>query len=573
MSELSLPLIFNIIIFITLPFIGGILATKFRLPRMIGYILAGVILGIFIKGHSAEFLPIFANVGLILLLFTVGLEMNVDNFKRFGKIVSVIGLLQIFISLGIFFVLNIIIGLAMVEAVIIAFAFALSSTAIVSKVIQDKGEENSLLGGVTLGILILQDIAVIPFMIVLSSLEKNAGPVALLIAIGSSLVRATITLGLIFIVAQKVIPYVFNRVASLGRELLNLLTILFIFIAVFIFSFLGLSPAIAAFVAGLLIGGTLQHYQIFSQIRPLRDIFTILFFVFLGATIDITQIMPHLPLALLFAVLIIAIKFVLISVIFIYFRFHSKTAFGSGILLAQVGEFAFIILHQSQISHLLSQESYLFGITVTLLTIAISPLLMDRRDKLYLSIRKIMKKQIPSLDAFVSQGVDRESAHVDVLSIKDHVILCGYGRVGGYIGRALTMANIPFIAIDYNYQIVEKERKRGTNIIYGDPTDIDILNFAQCETASAIISAVPDAFSQEMIVLNAKMLNTRIKVLSRVGLEKQQRRLKDLGAEVVIQPEFEAALSIIRNILLGYNLSKKDIVGKIKRLKLEHGMV
>ena len=135
------------------------------------------------------------------------------------------------------------------------------------------------------------------------------------------------------------------------------------------------------------------------------------------------------------------------------------------------------------------------------------------------------------------------------------------------------MANIPFIAIDYNYQIVEKERKRGTNIIYGDPTDIDILNFAQCETASAIISAVPDAFSQEMIVLNAKMLNTRIKVLSRVGLEKQQRRLKDLGAEVVIQPEFEAALSIIRNILLGYNLSKKDIVGKIKRLKLEHGMV
>src|SRR3989338_9486393 len=203
MTELSLPLIFNIIIFITLPFIGVILAT-------------------FIKGHSAEFLPIFANVGLILLLFTVGLEMNVDNFKRFGKIVSVIGLLQIFISLGIFFVLNIIIGLAMVEAVIIAFAFALSSTAIVSKVIQDKGEENSLLGGVTLGILILQDIAVIPFMIVLSSLEKNAGPVALLIAIGSSLVRATITLVLIFIVAQKVIPYVFNRVASLGRELLNL---------------------------------------------------------------------------------------------------------------------------------------------------------------------------------------------------------------------------------------------------------------------------------------------------------------------------------------------------------------
>ena len=119
---------------------------------------------------------------------------------------------------------------------------------------------------------------------------------------------------------------------------------------------------------------------------------------------------------------------------------------------------------------------------------------------------------------------------------------------------------------------MNNSRKRGINIIYGDPTDIDILDFAQCEYASTIISAVPDAFSQEMIILNSKMLNSKIRILTRVGLEMQQRRMKDLGAEIVIQPEFEAALSIVRKVLLEYNLTKKDIVGKIKRLKLEHGM-
>ena len=506
------------------------------------------------------------------MLFTVGLEVNLENFRRFGKVVSLIGLLQIFIATGIFLIFTRIFGISFIESLIISFAFSLSSTAIVSKVIQDRGEENSLVGGMTLGILILQDIAVIPFMILLTSLDQGAGVFALLSNIVISFVRTGIILWIIYVIAHKFIPYLFSRVANLGRELLNLLTILTIFIAVFIFSFLGLSPAIAAFVAGMLISGTLQHYQIFSQMRPLRDIFTILFFVFLGATIDVTQILPSLHISLFFAVLIILFKFFLVTGLYLYFRFHSKTAFGSAILLAQVGEFAFIVLHQAQASHIMSEETYYFGITVTLLTIALSPILMDRRDKLYISIRKLLKNHLPQLDKYISYGVDREPAHIDALAIKNHVILCGYGRVGNYIGRALTMANVPFIAVDYNYQIVEKERKRGINIIYGDPTDIDILDFAQCEYASTIISAVPDAFSQEMIILNSKMLNSKIRILTRVGLEMQQRRMKDLGAEIVIQPEFEAALSIVRKVLLEYNLTKKDIVGKIKRLKLEHGM-
>jgi CPA2 family monovalent cation:H+ antiporter-2 len=574
MTELQLPLILNLIVFILLPFVGGFIATRLRLPRMIGYIMAGIVLGLLIQGRTGDFLPVVANFGLVFLLFTVGLEVDMSHIKRFGKLLIAMTLLQVIITMVFFFITTSLLGFSFFEALITSFAFSLSSTAVVSKIIQDSGEENSLIGGMVLGVLILQDIIVIPFMIMMSSLnggETSAG--AIIQSILFSCVRAVLVLGLMYVAAQQFVPFIFEKIAQLSRELLNLLTILFIFVAVYIFSFLGLSPAIAAFVSGVLIGGTLEHYQIFSQIRPLRDIFTILFFVFLGATINIPQILPKLPEIIAFSLFVIAVKFVVITIVFLYFRFHSKTAFTSAILMSQVGEFAFIVLHQGQMNGTIADHRYMFILASTLLTIGLSPLLIDRKDRIYVKLRSFTKKHMRPLQQFIAHRIDREPIFIDALEISDHIVLCGYGRVGGYIGRALTMANLSFVAIDYNYHIVEKNRKQGINIIYGDPTNVDILTFAQVPKATTIISAVPDSFSQEMIVLNAKRLNPNIKILTRVGVEKNQKRMKDLGAHVIIQPEFEAAVSIVKKIYIRYNLPEKDIVGKIKRLKLEHGMM
>lgn len=574
MTELQLPLIFNLIVFVLLPFVGGFIAMRLRLPRMIGYIIAGIVLGWIIQGRTGDYLPVIANFGLVFLLFTVGLEVDISQIRRYGKLIGAMTLLQVGLTMVFFLITTIILGFSFIEALLTSFAFALSSTAVVSKIIQDSGEENSLIGGMVLGILILQDIIVIPFMIMLSSITSgDINAVSIIQNILFSVVKATLVLGLMFVLTQQLVPFVFRRVAELSRELLNLLTILFIFIAVYIFSFLGLSPAIAAFVSGVLIGGTLEHYQIFSQIRPLRDIFTILFFVFLGATIDVPQIMPKLPLIILFSLFVVVAKFVIITIVFLYYRFHSKTAFTSAILLSQVGEFAFIVLHQGQTSGLIADHRYMFILTSTLITIALSPLLIDRKDVFYIKLRSFTKKHFRPLQQFIAHRIDREPILVDALEITDHIVICGYGRVGSYVGRALTMANISYVAIDYNYHIVEKNRKQGVNIIYGDPTNSDILTFAQVPKATTIISAVPDSFSQEMIVLNSKRLNPNIKILTRVGIEKNQKRMKDLGAHVIVQPEFEAALSMVKKIFIRYNLPEKDIVGKIRRLKLEHGMM
>ena len=572
MSELPLDLLFNAILFVLFPLVGGALMTKLRLPRMVGYIISGMALGFLIKGDSAQFLSLFGQVGLILLLFTIGLETNLSMLKRFGKLLLSLGISQMILTALVFFAMISVLGMTVIEAFILAFAFSLSSTALVSKIIQEKGEENSLVGELTLGILLLQDLAVIPVMIFISSLGRATPGIGILFDILWVSGKAAVILSLVFLFGQKLAPYIFAKTAKISRELLNLLTILCVIVAVFAFTYLGLSPAIAAFIAGVVIGGTMQHYQIFSQMRPLRDIFTIMFFVVLGASIDITQLVTRLPSTLMFVTLAMTLKFVIVGALFTYFKFHSKTAFSAGLMLAQVGEFAFVVLQQAHLANIVSSDAYYFGITTTLTTIAISPVMMDHKDRLYHTIRKYIKTHFPAVDHYMSHRIDREPAHVDALNLCNHVVICGYGRVGSYIGRALTLAEIPFVAIDYNFCIVEENKKKGINIIYGDPSDIDLLDFADAEKATMLVAAVPDVFSQEMIVLNAKILNPKITILSRVAIDGQRQRIKDLGAEVVVQPEFEAALSIVKKVFAGFNIPRKDIVGKVQRLKLEHGM-
>lgn len=568
-----MPFLLNFILFLAFPFVGGYLARRYRLPSIIGYILGGVALGVFLgEKVSAEFLPQLANIGVILLLFSVGLEANLENLRRFGRFVLLGGILQIFLSAVFIFILALLFKFALLESLFIGSSFALSSTAVVLKIVQDRGEENSLVGGLIVGILVLQDLAVIPLIIIFSSFGQGLKFLTAAGNISLAILKSAAVLLFVYYLGKRVTPAVFDRLAKLSREILNLFTILFIVFFVYLFSLFGLPGTLAAFASGVLIGQTLEHYHIFSQIRPLRDLFVILFFVFLGASVKLSLVFQLLPKILLFSSALILVKFLIVLLIFFFFRFHSRTSFSIGLSLSQVGEFAFLIIYQGLTQKIISQQTYFFATTVVLLTIAATPILIAKKNKIYQRIKKLIKKYLAPLDTFITQSFDREPAHIEVLEIKDHVILCGLGRVGSYIGRAFSMAEIPYIAIDYNFYVVERARKRGVNIIYGDPTDIDILDYAECEDAVALVSAVPERFSQESIILNAKRLNPKIKIFTRVEKEADQRRMKDLGADVVVQPEFEASLSIIKKILLAFSLPKEEIVGKIKRLKLEHGM-
>lgn len=572
MQDFSLPILLNLILFLSFPFVFGLLFSKLKLPSMLSFIVAGIFLGLFLKDRvGAYFLAQFANIGIVLLLFTVGLEVNFQQIARLGKFVLLGGILQIIFSSLLIFILSLIFKIGLAPSLLLSFAFSFSSTAVVVKIIQERGEEGSFLGEITIGILLFQDLAAIPLLIILSSVSQNANLILFLKEILFTLLKIIFVFIIIYFLGRKSVPFIFDKLAKTTRELLNLFTVLFIAIVVFIFSALHLPSAVAAFVSGILIGQTLQHYHIFSQIRPFRDLFAILFFVFLGVNVNLPAVIFKLPQILLFALLVILIKFLVVLLIFVVFRLHTRISFSAGILLSNVGEFAFIILHQGYNNKVIPYEVYLFALTTVLLTIIASPVLISSKDKIYHFLKKRLKKYIPALNNFVS-ALDRDLFHASSLDLQNHVVVCGFGRFGEYIGKAFNMADIPFVAIDYNYHIVEKAKKQGINIIYGDPTDIDILNYANTGQALVLISTLPEKFSQEAVILNTKKLNSRATILTRVNNLNNAGRLKDLGAHVIIQPEFEAALSIIRKIFLSFNLPQDEIIAKIKRLKLGHGV-
>ena len=574
MGEISFSLVSNFFLYLSIPFLMAMLAKKTKLSPLIGYIGGGLVIGnLFPAMATNEGIISFAYFGIVFLLFTLGLETNFGRILILKKFIVIGGFLQLFFSMLFVFLFSLLFKFSLLESFLIGIALSSSSTTIVAKIIQDRGEESSFIGEVAMGILIFQDIAFIPYLMIFTSITSNdisAWTVIKDTFIG--LLKATVIITTLFYLGQKIIPKVFNKVARISRELFDLFIIVFIFFVVGLSIVLKIPTLIGAMVAGVLLAQTIEHYHIFSEIRPLRNLLGVIFFVYIGSHIQLGLVIPYLPSILLFTVGVIIIKALIVLIIFLILKFHSKTSFNLSMYLFQIDEDAFILMSSAYLSKVITQEKYLFVITSVLITFILTPIFINNKEKYYRTIREFIKKYIPFLEKFIAYRIDSNQSPIDTLEIKNHVVICGYGRIGSYIGRSLMLANIPYVAIDYNLFQVEKAKKQGANIIYGDPADIDILDYAQVDVATIIILAVPERSVQEAIVINARKLNKDIFIISRVHRQADQIRMKDMGANLVVQPEFEASLSIIKRIYHWHKLEKEDIINKIRRLKIEHGI-
>ena len=569
MADLSFNILFLIWLFLAIPFAIAVFFTRYlRFNPFIGYILGGVIINLFFKNlFSSDFINNISLIGLNLLIFTLGLQINLSSVLRFGKFVVVGGLLQLLLT-GLFvLILSLIFHFNFLTSIFFSFAFATASTAVVGKMIQERGEEGSLLGGLAIGLLIFQDITFIPLFILLSSFSPGIDFFAMIKSIFINVFKASFILFLAYYFGNRLVPLVFNKISRVSQELLNVLVVIFIISALMLFSYFGLSSVLASFLAGIILAQTTEHYHIFSEIRPLRDLLVTVFFIFLGLYINPVIISQQFLKIIIFLSLLYLIKILIVMVIYLRFKFHTKTSFSLALNLSGLGEDAFLFLFLGFSQQVISQKDYNFALALVLISFVFTPLIIERRDFIYLKIRSLVKRYLPFLESYLVYHFEREIPNIDVLPLKNHIILCGYGRVGSLIGQALLLANIPFVAIDYNFHVVEEARKAGVNIIYGDPTSIDVLDYAQCETASILVVALPDRFSRESVILNARKLNPNIVIFVRVHHTDERLRVKDLGAHVIVQPETEASFSIVRKILLFKGVAKDEITKKLKQIK------
>ncbi len=552
---------------------GGAIAVRLRLPSIVGYIAGGVLVGNIFGGiidhHLVEMI---SESGVILLLFTLGVEFSFHKLRKILAIVSWPAMAQIIITIGIILLLLVTLRTPFIPSLYLAAAAALSSTAVVIKLLSERGELDTVPGEVATGWLVIQDLAVVPILILLGALSAVSGGegtvISVVATVGLAMLKAGIFLAVILFLGRFGIPKLLTAVAGFrNRELFLLTTIGIVFSVGLTTYLLGLSVALGAFLAGLLVAETSQNHAVFAEIRPLRDLFAVVFFVALGMDLTISTLVAVWPVVIYLVISVVLVKGIVIYGLLRFLRYHRKTAFMVGAYLTQVSEFGFVLAQSGLVLGVLTREHAAILIAVTFVTIMISAPLLTNVHKVYYAIQKRLKK----FPKFFPESVDNTLPDTGV-AIKNHVVVCGYGRVGRYIGRALQMASIPFLVVDYNQHALKLLKEQGILTVYGDPADKDVLDYAQVDLAHSIVIAIPDRHTQEMIIGNSLSLNRRIKIICRTHHEEDQKHLKSLGVQTIVQPEFEAALSIVTRLLSDYGVPEEEVAGKMSRLKIEHGV-
>jgi len=565
---LNFSLLLGLLVVIGGAFIGGLLARQIKQPIIFGYLLAGLSISSLVGrlGLARESLGTVAEIGLAFLMFSLGLEFSLKKVDKLKKVAFGGGGSQI--------ILTVLIGAWLLErffdfsfpaAFIAASAFSLSSTAIVVKILSEKARLESLPGEIMVGWLLVQDLAVLPMISLMPALFNGAGMVANLLMMGKALVILLLT----WAAASKVVPKLADFVSSLkNRELLLLFAVAVVFFFALLSANFGFSFGLGAFLAGLILSQASAHFAVFSEIRPLRDVFLAIFFVSLGLSLEPGFFIASGGQILLLGFCFLLLKLFLVALLLICFGYHAQTIFSCSFGLAQVGEFSFVLAATALSGHFIDKETYFLIVSVALFTMVLTPWFFTAAEKLYW-VANHFSQRWPVLHQQFFARFDRRSP-AEELPFEKHVVILGYGRVGKWVGAILDKAKIPYVVVEYNPEIVRSLQLAEKPVIFGDPTELEVLDLAQVDKARLVVIALPDPLTQRMVMTNCQALNRRVAVICRSHLEGEGQELKALGVDQIIQPEFEAALSMGHRILQYFGLKKEDISLKIKQVKKEH---
>jgi len=543
--------------------VGGFIARALRLPVILGYLVGGIVVGPYGASLIKETSQIetLAQIGVALLLFTLGMEFSLKSLRKMGKVALLGGSGQIILTMLLGFVIGILLGWQIKEAVFFGFLIALSSTMIVLKLLIDRGELDTPHGRVMIGILLLQDLAVVPMM----ALVPAFGEPGLGWAVGKAAIITVVFLGAMFVIGLWILPWVMKRVAAVrSRELFLLSIVGFCLAIAFATEYYGISLALGAFVAGVLISESEYAYEAIAEIRPLRDIFATLFFVSLGMLIDLRFLLDNIGSVIAVVAAIIVGKFAISSLVPLIFRYTTKTILFTGAGLFQIGEFSFVLAAIALGAGVIPKDVYDLTLSCAVITILLTPLSMSVASLLY---RKMIQG-----DRFAKILANRTDPDFGrELQLSGHVVICGFGRVGRNLGKVLERRNFSYLAIDSDPNVIEELCSKGKPCIYGDASNPEILSRAVLNKAKVLVVAFHEPIGTEMAVRNALKINPRLDIVARVHSNDERKALSGVGVKEMVQPEFETSLEIVRHTLHRFGLTGTEIQYIITGLR-EEGM-
>lgn len=539
---------------------------RIGLPPVLAYLAVGLLagghgVGWMAQSHEMDFI---AELGIVFLLFSLGLEFSVSRLMAMRNIVFGLGSLQVFVSSILLIVILHLLNFSLLTSFTIGIIIMLSSTAVVAKLLKESGDLNKRRGQLAIGVLLFQDIAVVPLLIILplfASSDPNSIGWALLFA----LTKGAFVCVLLWAIGKWVLPKVFKEVALARSDELFVLTTLLVslFAGLLTYSF-GLSMALGAFLAGMMLGESHYRHQLEADIRPFRDILMGLFFVTVGMQLDIGFVVDHAGIIIvaLMGILILKIAVVMLSSLFMGER--KQDALACAIMLWQMGEFGFVLIALAAQHNLLSVEQVSFLIAMGVISMALTPYLIDKTPFILKRLGMLERAKFAFEDELQSSTL-----------YHNHVVICGFSRVGQTIARFLSPEAIDYVAIESDPILVQEGKAAGEPLIFGHVEQKDILKCAGVERARLVIITFTE-FQQTQIVINAiKQVAPKVKILIRTRDDSQLERLKALGVTEVVPEALEASLMLVSHVLSMSGVPMSRIIRRVSserrnRYKLLH---
>ena len=554
----------DVILIFSVSIVVVFLFQKLHLPSIAGFLVVGALVGPYGLNliSDREHVHVLAEIGVMLLLFTIGLEFSLAKLKSSKTLFLVGGPAQMFSVLLFFVVGGFLLEIDVNSAVFWGFLVTLSSTAIVLKALAERGESDTLHGRSAIGILIFQDLAIVPMMLMTPFLgdQGSEGVGRILFALGQSLALVV----LIVLAARVFVPKLLEHIVRTKSRELFLLTIVVLCMGTaWLTSRFGLSIALGAFIAGLIISESEYSHQALAEVLPFRDSFNSLFFVSIGMLMD-TRVILEYPLFIMTMVGGVVIgKFVTGAAAVLAVGAPLRSAILAGVALAQIGEFAFILAQEGLKTGILYHETYNIFLAVSVLTMIITPFLIQWSPKIARRT-EAMQRLHQWLPGRVSMR-----AETTQLKLRDHVIIVGYGLNGRNLSRVLREFEIPYVVLDIRGEVVQLEIGTGVPIQYGDATNPTVLHQVQIENAKVLVVAISDPFGARRVVQLAKRFNPSVHVIVRTRYLKELEELHQLGANEIIPEEFETSIKISTLVLQSFQVPQRVILGKAEQIRRE----
>lgn len=560
------PLFEDLLIILVVSVPVAFACLRLKLPLLVGLMLTGIVIGPYGLGliKEREAIEILAEIGVMLLLFTIGLEFSLHRLREMKRLVLVGGGLQVALTIAAVTGVAILFGRGANQALFFGFLVALSSTAIVLKSYAERKEVDAPHGRAGVGILLFQDISIVLMMLLVPVLGgKDAASFGAVAAkLGGSL------LGLIVIVAAAwfLVPLMLKQIVGLkSPEVLLLLVVLLCLGISFVTAQFGLSLALGAFIAGMVLAESDFSHQVTADILPFRDVFNSIFFVSIGMLLSFAALVENLSTVFLWVAFLVVGKALIIWTVIQLLGFPQRVAAMTALGLAQIGEFSFVLAKAGRSVDLLPDADYQSFLGASIISMIITPFMIALAPRFGYFVQSIVpdKKGVEEVDSSAEDALHITSTG----GLNNHVIIVGYGLNGRNLARVLRAVMVSYTILELNAEVVREAKEKGEKINFGDATRREVLHHAAIENANALVLAMSDPQAVRRTVKQARELNPHVYIVVRTRYTSEITELLQFGADEVIPEEFETSIEIFSRVLLRYGVDRHTIENQIERVR------